>query len=239
MKIITWNCNGAFRKKYHTLDKYHADILIIQECENPNLSTKVYSEWSKDYFWIGKNKNKGLGVFAKNSMTIKLLDWSDKNHLWQNEILESFLPILINNKYILLAVWTKKANSETFGYIGQLWKYLKLHQDKLENKSVIIAGDFNSNTIWDRWDRWWNHSDVVKELEKINIVSLYHYFFKEKHGEETSSTFFMYKKIERNYHIDYIFISLDLLKKNKTSICIEKPKDWLEFSDHVPIISEV
>ena len=35
MKIITWNCNGAFRKKYHTLDKYHADILIIQECGKP------------------------------------------------------------------------------------------------------------------------------------------------------------------------------------------------------------
>ena len=41
MRIVTWNCNGAFRKKYSRLkidDKY-PDILVIQECENP----KVYS----------------------------------------------------------------------------------------------------------------------------------------------------------------------------------------------------
>ena len=36
MRIVTWNCNGAFRKKYSRLkidDKY-PDILVIQECEN-------------------------------------------------------------------------------------------------------------------------------------------------------------------------------------------------------------
>ena len=40
MRIVTWNCNGAFRKKYSRLkidDKY-PDILVIQECENPELS---------------------------------------------------------------------------------------------------------------------------------------------------------------------------------------------------------
>jgi exonuclease III len=34
MKITTWNCNGAFRKKYHLLEDFGADILVIQECED-------------------------------------------------------------------------------------------------------------------------------------------------------------------------------------------------------------
>ena len=35
MKIITWNCNGAFRKKYDFLNNFDWDIAVIQECENP------------------------------------------------------------------------------------------------------------------------------------------------------------------------------------------------------------
>jgi exonuclease III len=35
MKIITWNCNGAFRKKFESLVSIDADILVIQECEDP------------------------------------------------------------------------------------------------------------------------------------------------------------------------------------------------------------
>jgi exonuclease III len=53
MKIITWNCNGAFRRKLAYLAQFNADILIIQECEDPAQSKDVaYRDWAKNYIWV-------------------------------------------------------------------------------------------------------------------------------------------------------------------------------------------
>jgi len=41
MKIVVWNCNGAFRNKYHLLENMKADILVIQDCEDPSRSTLI------------------------------------------------------------------------------------------------------------------------------------------------------------------------------------------------------
>lgn len=33
MKLISWNCQGAFRKKAHHLLQQQFDIIVVQECE--------------------------------------------------------------------------------------------------------------------------------------------------------------------------------------------------------------
>lgn len=237
MRLITWNCNGGFRKKYHSLDD-NFDILVVQECEDPERSTKEYKEWASNYLWKGKSKNKGIGIFFKEHIDIKPLNWSDINIHYKNEELESFLPCLVNNEYILIATWTKKANSEVFGYIGQLWKYLQLHKSKLVDKKVIIIGDLNSNAIWDKWDRWWNHSDVVKELEELNIISLYHKLNNEEQGKESTPTFYHQRKLEKPYHIDYIFLTYNLINKD-TNLALGNKDIWLEISDHIPLFVKI
>lgn len=233
MKIVTWNCHGALRNKFEILDLYKADIYIVQECENPLLTSNLeYKKWAENHLWIGKNKNKGLGIFARKEIELKPLDWSN---VYQNHDVNFFLPCSVNGKFNLLAVWNHKNNSPNFGYIGQFWKYLQTNKMNFQN--VIIAGDFNSNSKWDEWDRWWNHSDVVNQLSEIDIESIYHTSSGEAHGKESQPTFFLQKNLAKSHHIDYFFASKEF-RENVKKIEIGLPEKILKLSDHLPIYCE-
>ncbi|MCB9065971.1 MAG: endonuclease/exonuclease/phosphatase family protein [Chitinophagales bacterium] len=234
LTIVTWNCNGALRKKFHLLDEVHADLHIIQECENPSQTNDAnYIDWAKNYLWTGDNKNKGLGIFAKEHFNLSRLNWSPQYD--ENEA-KYFLPCSVNDSFNLLAVWAHKNNSRKFEYIGQAWQYFTINTNELRN--IIIAGDLNSNTIWDKPKRYWNHSDVVNMLSQKNIISLYHDFENEQQGKETTPTLFLQKNIEKPYHIDYIFSDLRILK-DKSTLSIGKPEEWLKHSDHMPVIADL
>ena len=75
MRIVSWNCSGALRKKLGILLALEADIYIIQECEDPACATDTaYKHWATGSLWVGGNKNKGLGVFSSH-LRLALLDW--------------------------------------------------------------------------------------------------------------------------------------------------------------------
>lgn len=48
----------------------------------------------------------------------------------------------------------------------------------------------------------------------------------------------MYRNLEKKYHIDYIFSSLNIIK-NGFNLTIGNPKDWINLSDHVPLILDI
>lgn len=133
-------------------------------------------------------------------------------------------------------VWTKRSNNSTFQYIEQLWKYLQAHQSKFHPLKSIICGDFNSNACWDKQHRW-NHSEVVNDLAKLNIHSVYHHLNNIGQGKETLHTFYLHRKIEKPYHIDYAFVSSNLL--SSASFEIGNFNEWILLSDHMPIIFEL
>ena len=111
MRIINWNCNGAFRKKFKQLEQFEADIIVIQECEDPESSNdKIYKEWAKNFIWIGDNKNKGLGIFCTESLKIS-------NNNWETNNLKYFISANINDEFNIVGLWNHHANSPTFGYI--------------------------------------------------------------------------------------------------------------------------
>ncbi len=78
LKLVSWNACGKFREKFPLLSKFDADILVIQECEDPSqTSSNEYRYFSQNYFWTGENKNKGLGLFGKSDLKLQLLNWKN------------------------------------------------------------------------------------------------------------------------------------------------------------------
>jgi endonuclease/exonuclease/phosphatase family metal-dependent hydrolase len=233
VKIVTWNCNGALRKKFESISNFHADIFIIQECENPAESGhEEYRAWANNHQWIGDTKNRGLGIFARPDLKLEKLDWPNE---FNGHVVKHFLPCRVNDDFDLLAVWTHRNNSPNFGYIGQLWQYIEINKDRLNG--AVIVGDFNSNAIWDEWDRWWNHSDVVRELKELGIESIYHKVTGEEQGKESAPTLYFQRNLSRPYHIDYIFGAERFAERTKT-LEIGQADKWLTLSDHMPIICE-
>ena len=248
MRIVTWNCNGALRRKLSAVSKLDADVLVVQECEDPALAPSPYRDWAGNYLWVGESKNRGIGVFPRNGHEVQQLDWSGKFSVpgmqsssqaltWRTEDLRLFLPFSINQRITALAVWTKGSNNGVFGYVGQFWKYLQIHRNDLTKPETLILGDFNSNAIWDKPDRWWNHSDVVADLESMGLQSLYHAVYGEEQGKESRPTFFLQKNPAKPYHIDYIFASSELA--GSCDLQVGEHDDWIAASDHMPVVLDI
>ena len=69
MRIVSWNCNGGFRKKYKELFNAYrdADLFMVQECENPDFyNSREYKALFQKGFHVGTPdySMKGIGVFA-------------------------------------------------------------------------------------------------------------------------------------------------------------------------------
>lgn len=227
MRLVTWNCNGALRNKFARLDALDADILVIQECEDPQQSTADYLAWAGAHAWVGYGKNKGIGVFPRRGQSIEQL-------AWPNHGFELFLPVRIDGEYDVLGVWTQQSTPANYAYVGQFWHYLHANKASLA-PSTVIAGDFNSNAIWDRPRRSWNHSGCVRDLEILGFRSLYHYVTGEEQGQEMNPTFYLHRYLAKPFHIDFVFAHLVRFCGDAVDTRIGIKDEWLALSDHLPI----
>ena len=132
MRLITWNCNQAFRRKQHELLNLESDIAVMPECEIPEEKGN-WSAWT-DWRWTGDDQHKGLGVFTRNDITI-----SDTT-----EIAEAGHFLHVETDAVdVLAVWAMNdRENPRQRYIGQLHTVLKTHPE-LVDWDTAVAGDFN------------------------------------------------------------------------------------------------
>lgn len=223
----------AFRKKAGFILTHQPDILIIVECEHfDKLLYKTDIPKPTDSLWFGKNQHKGLAIFSYGDYRFKVLE----NH---NEEFKTIIPIQVTGGHFnfnLFLIWAYNRDDIDGRYITQVWKAITYYDELLTDKPTMFIGDFNSNTIWDyKKHRLGRHSAVVKQLEDKAIFSTYHTHHKQKQGAEQHPTFYMYRHKNKPYHIDYCFVSKDLLDKLQ-SVDVGEYDFWTKHSDHVPLI---
>ncbi len=232
MKIITWNCNMAFRKKYEHVVSMKPDLLVIQECENEQKLESALEKFDyNEIIWCGKNPNKGIAVISFNEYRIEI------NEKYNDEY-EYIIPInvqLDESCIQLFAVWAMPhKTNKNWGYVGQLWRAVHEYES-LFTEWTIMIGDFNSNTMWDKQRKVGNHTDLVQFLSQRNISSVYHQQLGIDHGGEKDPTLYLLKNKNKPYHMDYCFVS-DGMINTDTRIHIGKIVKWLPLSDHMPVI---
>jgi exonuclease III len=224
----------GFRKKAEFIFAHKPDILVIPECENEErLKFPDGLQIPDNIVWHGKNQHKGIGVFSFNNYKLELLDC-------HNPDFKNILPISVTGgeiDFILFAIWANNPEDKDGPYVTQIWKALHYYEHLLSKNKAILAGDFNSNTIWDKPRREGNHSAVVTKLESNQIFSAYHKFFDLAQGKEEHPTLYLYRHKDKPYHLDYCFASVDFIKKLK-SVEVGNYQDWAMHSDHKPLIVE-
>jgi len=224
----------AFRKKFESVISLKPDLLVILECENDEKLKKALTDINyNELIWYGTNPHKGVGIISFNEYHIELNKDFNKEY-------EFIIPLKLrmNERSInLFAVWAMPHKSiRKLGYVSQIWRAMNYYVDLLDEE-VIIVGDFNSNTFWDKPRKIGTHSELVAFLNTKNIKSIYHYQQKIQHGSEKQPTLYLLKNKQRPYHIDYCFVSSSLISA-ETKIRIGKYNDWIKLSDHMPLIIE-
>lgn len=223
----------AYRRKAEAILLYKPDILIIPECEHPDkMEFAAGPSVHSDILWYGKNQNKGICVFAFGKYRLRLLN----DH---NPDLKVILPIEVTGgtcDFTLFAVWAYNPTDPSYKYIGQVWKAIIHYEKLLKVGNVVIAGDFNSNVLWDKLKRRISHTMVVEKLASLQIFSAYHYYYGFHQGAEQNPTYFMYRHSSKPYHIDYCFASQDLITR-LGSVEVGNHEDWARYSDHMPLIA--
>ena len=226
MRLVTWNaCKGQFTNKAHYLDHLHADVAVIQEIARP-------AEPQPNVVWFGSNPNQGVAVVTRPPFL-------PRQTLQFDGVPRYVVPIEIEGPrpFLLFAVWT--LGEDPHPYVCAASKAIDAYTSMFTARDVVMLGDFNSNAIWDKdHPADLNHSSMVERLDKLGLVSAYHHFTDQRHGEETAHTFYLHWNESKKFHIDYCFLP----KKWASSVRAVEVGSfvaWQRASDHRPMLIDL
>ena len=230
----------ALDRKVEGLLALKPDIAVISECAEPARLRARGAGWiESEPVWIGRNPHKGLAVFAFNGHAVRICEQ-------YHHALRYVAPVHVEgaNSFNLLAVWAQNASDGVMRkhQLGPLRRALSRYKAFLTAGTSVLAGDLNSNTIWDKPGWRINHSTKVRLLdERFGLVSAWHAVRGEKHGEESVPTLYWRDRTKDGptYHIDYVFLPSRLIERTRIEIGTFEAWCGSRLSDHAPVVVDV
>ena len=199
------------------LEHDDVDVFVIPECGDEE-HVCVPKEFR--FFWVGDYITKGLGVVVREQCQYKVPSL-------YKESLRYAIPVVVEDKYLVLAVWPTKRN-KTDSYVDILLEILNHYETLMAQYPMIIIGDYN--IISNKKDS----QPIFDWMEKHGMRSVHHLFTKEDMGKEKLPTYYHLYKENMPFFIDYAFTNSEVKGYKLYS--------WGEtkrMSDHVPLVVEM
>jgi len=233
LKLLTWNCQGAFRKKFPRVAEMAPDLAVIQECEQLDRIPWKKGTPPSAALWFGDNPTRGLGIFSWTNLCFEALPGYDQS-------IRYCIPLRVTSPYQFqaLAVWAMPDRLRTHSYSGQIYLALAAYRSFIQSADTVVLGDFNSSQRTTPGSRLGNHASLTLNLKDLWLVSAYHQFYLERQGQEKRWTYFQGRKPSHPAHLDYAFIPSRWLRR-LARVAVGEPQSWLECSDHCPVMVEI
>ena len=257
MKLSSWNVNSVRARIVNILNylkSSNPDILMIQEIktEEKNFPFNDFKNLGYESHVYGQKAYNGVALLSKiNIDKINIHFINDKNN--QSRIIVG--DIKNKSKVIkLINIYVPNGNpigTDKYEY-KKIWYnsfIKKIKKSLLENKNIIIGGDFNvipeEIDVYD-YKKYVDDAlfkleirKMFRELINSGFQDIYRYFNKNKQ----EYTFWDYMagawQNNRGMRIDHFLVSNNLLSNIKNINIDKKPRSKIKPSDHTPIELEL
>jgi hypothetical protein len=223
-RVTTWNsCGGTVASRLAMLQPLMPDLVFLQECR-PVAGLAADGELCQRTV----NARKGLAL-ASPTGRFSLTPVEPRSNTSGGCLAAR---VEGHDNFHVLGIWAQKNG----GYVQDVLKSLRSHDDLLQAGPVIVLGDFNSGVpLTEGSNASLGHHELVRHLEtELNLVSAYHQVHNIAHGAEQHATYFHRRKAIDPWHIDFCFLPKQWAKRI-VDVTVGDDETWSLHSDHRPV----
>ena len=230
---MAWNCCSGGVRKWGWVEQLGADVAVISEGpRNSPRPAPTLLEPSVAWLAVGDVAHKHVAI-GSSRFALEALDARPGQGQWT-------IAGRITGGPDILGVWSRPPTPNAANYAANVIATLTTWADVLTEGRMLVAGDFNVGFPIARDGRSRYARQVARTWEGLGLVSLYHYFFDVRMGQESRRTFFDERRRNLGWHIDYVLMHREQLHRVR-NVELGDFWEWVASgrSDHVPLIIDL